>query len=584
MKFSNKLILLVAIFSILLIGVGGVGLYGITKANDSLSSVYASRVVPLEKINEINYLVQRNRVLVMDMTLVPDASNVEERNKELRSNIERITGLWKDYRQTSLSPEEAALADAFAQARKAYVQEGLLGTANAMLEGKRSDALANYREKVSNLAPPTQGAVVKLNQYQLDLAKQEYDAAVGRYKVIFTAAIAAVVAGLILGCGLAFSILKGVLGELGGEPRDAAMVARRVAAGDLTTRIEVKSAGENSIMAALQQMQLNLASVIGSVRENAEGVATASTQIAMGNTDLSQRTEEQASALQQTATTMDHFGTTVSTNADNAKLANQLASSASQVATKGGEVVKQVVDTMKGIDESSKRIAEIIGVIDGIAFQTNILALNAAVEAARAGEQGRGFAVVATEVRSLAGRSADAAKEIKSLIGASVERVEHGTLLVDEAGRTMEEVVHSIQRVTDVVGEISAASTAQNTGVSQIGQAVNQLDQTTQQNAALVEESAAAAQSLDQQARELVAAVSVFKLSHGQSAMVRPAYSPAQDSTRKMGVTANIPAKSNFASLGRDRAAATTPRVQPALGQPISVASRSNADAEWESF
>jgi methyl-accepting chemotaxis protein len=584
MKFSNKLTLLVVIFAALLIGIGGVGLYGITKANDSLSSVYASRVVPLEKINEINYLVQRNRVLVMDMTLVPDASNVEERNKELRSNIERITGLWKDYRQTSLSPEEAALADAFAQARKAYVQEGLLGTANAMLEGKRSDALANYREKVSNLAPPTQGAVVKLNQYQLDLAKQEYDAAVGRYKVIFTAAIAAVVAGLILGCGLAFSILKGVLGELGGEPRDAAMVARRVAAGDLTTRIELKSAGENSIMAALQQMQLNLASVIGSVRQNAEGVATASTQIAMGNTDLSQRTEEQASALQQTATTIDHFGTTVSTNADNAKLANQLASSASQVATKGGEVVKQVVDTMKGIDESSKRIAEIIGVIDGIAFQTNILALNAAVEAARAGEQGRGFAVVATEVRSLAGRSADAAKEIKSLIGASVERVEHGTLLVDEAGRTMEEVVHSIQRVTDVVGEISAASTAQNTGVSQIGQAVNQLDQTTQQNAALVEESAAAAQSLDQQARELVAAVSVFKLSHGQSAMVRPAYSPAQDSTRKMGVTANIPAKSNFASLGRDRAAATTPRVQPALGQPISVASRSNADAEWESF
>jgi methyl-accepting chemotaxis protein len=265
-------------------------------------------------------------------------------------------------------------------------------------------------------------------------------------------------------------------------------------------------------MAQLQSMQSSLVQLVLQVRQGSESVATASAEIAQGNHDLSARTEQQASALEETAASMEQLSATVRQNADSAAQANQLAQSASSVAVQGGDVVAEVVTTMQGINESSRRIADIISVIDGIAFQTNILALNAAVEAARAGEQGRGFAVVASEVRSLAGRSAEAAKEIKLLISASVDRVAQGTVLVDKAGATMTEVVSAIRRVTGIVGEISAASGEQSAGVSQIGEAVIQIDQVTQQNAALVEEMAAAASSMKNQARDLVNAVAVFTL------------------------------------------------------------------------
>lgn len=283
--------------------------------------------------------------------------------------------------------------------------------------------------------------------------------------------------------------------------------------GDLTKRVVASGNDELAVIASgFNRFVDKIHAVLVQVRSSADSVATASSEIAHGNTDLSDRTERQASALEHTASNMAELNTTVKQNADNANQANQLAMSASTVAVKGGEVVAQVVETMKGINESSRKISDIISVIDGIAFQTNILALNAAVEAARAGEQGRGFAVVASEVRSLAGRSADAAKEIKSLINASVERVEHGTSLVDQAGITMTEVVSSIRRVTDIVGEISSASNEQAAGVEQVGQSVAQMDQATQQNAALVEEMAAAASSLKSQAQDLVQVVGVFKL------------------------------------------------------------------------
>jgi methyl-accepting chemotaxis protein len=293
----------------------------------------------------------------------------------------------------------------------------------------------------------------------------------------------------------------------------ALRLAKGVAAGDLSQQIVARGNDEmGHLLHALATMQSSLSSVVTTVRRDSEGVATASAEIAQGNNDMSARTESQASALEQTAASMEELSGTVRQNADSARTANQLALSASSVAVKGGEVVAQVVDTMKGINESSHKISDIIQVIDGIAFQTNILALNAAVEAARAGEQGRGFAVVASEVRSLAGRSADAAKEIKMLINASVERVDHGTTLVDQAGSTMTEVVNSIKRVTDIMGEISAASNEQALGVAQVGEAVKQMDEVTQQNAALVEEMAAAASSLKNQASDLVDAVSVFRL------------------------------------------------------------------------
>ena len=315
--------------------------------------------------------------------------------------------------------------------------------------------------------------------------------------------------GFICFCAALFT--STTMRRLGAEPVALRQFATQIADGTLDGKL-AGSPGNDSVAGAMLRMQRTLEESVRQIRGGAENVAAASAQIAAGNNDLSTRTEQQAGALQQTAATMHALGSTVKQNSDNARQANQLALKASQVAVQGGEVVSQVVDTMKGINESSRKISDIIGVIDGIAFQTNILALNAAVEAARAGEQGRGFAVVASEVRGLAQRSADAAKEIKSLIGASVSRVEQGTALVDHAGVTMEEVVASIKRVTDIMGEISAASSEQNSGVAQVGDAVTKMDQATQQNAALVEESAAAAENLKQQASQLVQAVSTFKL------------------------------------------------------------------------
>jgi methyl-accepting chemotaxis protein len=329
-------------------------------------------------------------------------------------------------------------------------------------------------------------------------------------RVISATIGATVLAGILLFVGLL--ITRSLLRQLGGEPDVATDITQRIAQGDLTVDIVLKSNDQSSLLHAIKSMRDSLSTIVGEVRTGSEGVATASAEIAQGNHDLSARTESQASALEETAASMEQLGATVKQNADNARQANQLAQSASTVAVRGGEVVAKVVDTMKGINDSSRKISDIISVIDGIAFQTNILALNAAVEAARAGEQGRGFAVVASEVRSLAGRSADAAKEIKSLITASVDRVEQGSALVDQAGVTMTEVVTSIRRVTDIMGEISAASSEQSAGVSQVGEAVTQMDQVTQQNAALVEEMAAAASSLKSQAQELVTTVAVFKL------------------------------------------------------------------------
>ncbi|KQP35483.1 methyl-accepting chemotaxis protein [Pseudorhodoferax sp. Leaf274] len=388
--------------------------------------------------------------------------------------------------------------------------------------------------------------------------------------------------------GLALSALTIALGvlltrsifrQLGAEPATAVDVVSAVAKGDLSVTIDVKAGDRTSLLAQMGTMRDSLAQVVADVRSNAEAVASASTQIAQGNQDLSGRTEEQASALEETAASMEELGVTVKQNADNARQANQLAVTASEVAAQGGDVVAEVVDTMKGINDSSRKIADIIGVIDSIAFQTNILALNAAVEAARAGEQGRGFAVVASEVRTLAQRSAEAAKEIKALIGASVEQVEKGTALVDKAGATMTDVVASIRRVTDIMGEISAASSEQSAGVSQVGEAVTQMDQTTQQNAALVEESSAAADSLKAQAQQLVQVVAVFKLGAHAPAATAAAAPPVVE-RRGPDRAKNV----TRPAFGKARPAATKP-APAALPKPAAdTAGKRTGTDDWESF
>jgi methyl-accepting chemotaxis protein len=327
--------------------------------------------------------------------------------------------------------------------------------------------------------------------------------------------INALVSTLLIGALIAAVMLwlmRTVKRSLGGEPAYAVEAVTRIAGGDLTVPVTVRAGDEQSVLAAMQRMQTRLAGTLGEIRGAAGSIATATDEISAGNTDLSQRTEEQASALEQTASSMEELTGIVRQNADNARQASALAVNASDIANRGGEVVSEVVATMGEINNASRQIVDIIGVIEGIAFQTNILALNAAVEAARAGEQGRGFAVVAGEVRSLAQRSANAAKEIKTLIDNSVAQVDNGSLLVAKAGETMHEVVGAVRRVTDIMGEISAASAEQSTGIEQVGQAVTQMDSVTQQNAALVEEAAAAAHSLAEQAQSMMRAVSAFRL------------------------------------------------------------------------
>jgi len=407
------------------------------------------------------------------------------------------------------------------------------------------------------------GSLVDLQQKSAQAEGQATVATMSQERILLVSLSGlAILAAAVLAWLLARSITRPL--------KQALDIARRVAAGDLTSEVEVKSKDETGmLLQALKDMNDSLKKIVGEVRGSTDSISTASKQIASGNADLSSRTEEQASSLEETASSMEELTSTVKQNTENAKQANQLAAGASEVAVKGGTVVGQVVQTMASINDSSKKIADIISVIDGIAFQTNILALNAAVEAARAGEQGRGFAVVATEVRTLAQRSAAAAKEIKELISDSVHKVEDGTKLVDEAGKTMGEIVTAVKRVTDVMAEIAAASQEQSSGIEQVNQAITQMDEATQQNAALVEEASAAAESMQEQAQNLAEAVAVFKLAQHEERAVVSAEKPRASVTQ-------LPRKKPAA-----RPAAGTVAEKPAARK---VANARQGDGEWEEF
>ena len=565
---------------VLLVASVVMGLMAMGRMGADLKAVVADHFPRIVAAANLSTQIDVIAIALRNMMLNADAADRERQTQVIAQSRQEVVRLFDTLDKTLTEPKDRALLQKVKEQRALYLagQEELLGfirsdqtdQSREYLASKLRPVLASYKASIGALVESERNAIVTAGTDARDIALNARNTLIGLG-----------VTALLMAAALGWLITRSLLRELGGEPRTAADVARAVAGGDFTQPIAVKDGDTTSLMAQLAAMKDGLAQVVSQVRRGSESVAMASSEIAQGNQDLSARTESQASALEETAASMEQLGATVRQNAESASQANALARSASDVAVRGGEVVGQVVQTMKGINESSQRIADIIGVIDGIAFQTNILALNAAVEAARAGEQGRGFAVVASEVRSLAGRSAEAAKEIKQLISASVERVEQGSAMADQAGETMTEVVQSIRRVTDLMGEINAASSEQASGVAQVGEAVTQMDQATQQNAALVEEMAAAAGSLSSQAQELVQAVAVFKLDASQSGA--SAYSTPTARPAPNAAPVRMPAPARKPTAFKAAPAKPAALHAPNPPKPVKTAS-AVAEDDWESF
>ncbi|WP_151638260.1 methyl-accepting chemotaxis protein [Noviherbaspirillum aerium] len=554
LTIKTRLVGVIAFLSLQLIVGGVIGIVSLSQANNSMRSMYDDRLVALGQLDRIIRYINDNNSAVAK-ALTGEQSGVEQALKEIADRSKQIDTEWGAYMQTYLTPEEKKIAEEFAAARKNYMAEGLKPATEALQVLDTQAGVAALHGPMSKLFMPVRDSIDRLIKLQLEVAKADYEHSQNIYHWVRNSCIAGILFGVVLAALVGAWLVQAITKPL----NVAVKVAAGVADGDLTQQIEVRSNDETGqLMRALKNMNDSLVQIVSQVRTSTETIGTASTEIAAGNQDLSARTEQQASSLEETASSLEELTSTVKQNADNARQADQLAQSASEVANRGGMVVSQVVETMGSINESSKKISDIISVIDGIAFQTNILALNAAVEAARAGEQGRGFAVVASEVRNLAQRSAAAAKEIKSLIDDSVQKVDAGSRLVGQAGSTMNEIVQSIQRVTDIMGEITAATQEQTSGLDQINQAVSQMDQVTQQNAALVEEAAAAAESMREQAGGLAQAVGVFKLDgmHMAAAVSVPAFRAAAPAARP---AANSLAVAKSAAPVRIKASAPAP-------------------------
>jgi len=577
MKVGTRLGLGFALVLLFLVAVTTVGIFRMAQIQDRLDHVITVNNVVSRLVVDMRSNVGDRVTSLRILTLMTDAGDMEpemNRIKELAGKYADAQNKLSSQFATEASAEEKALL-ATVKEQEAIAMPAIAKASELWLANKAEEATKVLIKEIRPAQKKWMAALDQLGALEDKLnAQVQTDAAAG-FSAARSFMIILGVLAVAISVAAAYIITRGLLKQLGGEPDYTASIAGSIANGDLSIAIDTDGNDKDSLLSEMKEMRNSLVDIVGQVRSGTETIGTASREIAAGNIDLSSRTEMQASSLEKTASAMEELTSTVKQNADNAREANQLASAASDVAIKGGKVVSEVVHTMSSIDASAKKIVDIIGVIDGIAFQTNILALNAAVEAARAGEQGRGFAVVASEVRNLAQRSAGAAKEIKMLIDDSVEKVGAGTKLVGQAGVTMDEVVASVRRVTDIMSEIANASQEQSAGIEQVNHSIIEMDSMTQQNAALVEEAAAAAQSLQDQAAELSRVVSIFKLVEGEERVSAPVYQPAAAKAVIKPIVARAPVK-KLASAPASAAAAKPKKV-------ASAASAAGSD-EWEEF
>ena len=509
-RVRTQLLLLCAMFIVLLVGIGAFGLWQAMAQSQSMRSMYVDRVVPLRQIKVVSDMYAVN-IVDTAHKFADGAFTPAQAKASVEQARTAIDTEWKSYLSTYLVPEEVAIIDRLKPLMAAA--DATLPALMQLIDANDRPGVARFREReMYPVFDPMQGVIGDLIGLQLKVSETMHDESEAGVRVLVLGMGGATLAAVALGLAASLWITWRLTRQLGAEPHEVQAVAEAVAAGDLAQSIAVRPGFESSVMASMQNMTQNLARIVAEVRHNADSVSTASGEIAQGTQDLSQRSEEQASALEETAASMEQISATVRQSTDHVAQADRLAREAATDASESGQLVARMAQTMQAIDAASNRITDIVGVIDGIAFQTNILALNAAVEAARAGEQGRGFAIVAGEVRMLAQRSAEAAREVRSLIHSSHEQVEQGTELTAHAAASVQHSAAAIQRLSQLMAEISTSTREQNNGLEQINVAVGQMDQTTQQNAALVEQSAAASASLREQASRLVKAVAGFRL------------------------------------------------------------------------
>jgi len=600
LRVTTRLVAGFLVVSVIGAVMGLLGIVNMGRMSDWTRTIYNDDLQALKAVQDANinlvYASRAQIALLSASTMGERAAEKDQIEKSLGvmdDRIRQVAGSSRQHEAKVLIQQLQALSPSFRQRMGKYVE---LVNRQPLDTSQFESTVFNESAELLKDSRALEDIMSAMVRRRDDRARSHMEEAHGVYTATRVWMI-----GLVLGA-LALSVLLGALlaralsRQLGGEPGYAVAIASRIAGGDFSSPVKTRAGDSRSLVHAMQQMQQQLSRMVRDFKATAESIGTASREIAAGNNDLSQRTEQQAASLEETASSMEELTSTVRQNADNARQASGLAANASETAVRGGEVVGRVVQTMEEINDASKKIVDIIGVIEGIAFQTNILALNAAVEAARAGEQGRGFAVVAGEVRSLAQRSANAAKEIKGLIGETVSRVDNGSALVGQAGKTMDEIVQAVKRVTDIMGEISAASAEQSSGIEQVNQAVAQMDEVTQQNVALVEQAAAAAGSLEEQAGCLQAAVATFRLAADEMSAapsaVRPAVRPGAKAPRAAATTVAASgaglAPSQGGSAGSADSADTTADKAPAAKTmprlAAAAASAATDSGDWSAF